>query len=429
MRQLRLAWPRPIFHLLVPVPFELGRHNNTDQGNIEMPVVQFTAEFMASGLICPPDKKRIEYCVNDEPGLFVECRSSTKAVPTWTLRLKNAQGTNLYKQLGTVKELTLTQAKKLARQRRAEHQMMPKQETTPIPEKVEINLAEFMRDHYMPHAKMHKRSHAKDDQLYRMRIGPKFGHLALSAITRREVQVFHNALLSEGLSAATANHHVVLFKRALNLAVQWEMLDRNVLKGIPLFTLDNQVENYLNDEQIQSLVKVLRADPNRTVCDILMFLLSTGARRMSAMQAKWSEIDLENCLWKIPAINSKSKRTAIVPLNDSAIHVLAQLESKGKSEYLFPNAETGKPYTTIMRVWYRLRKKAGLNNKVRVHDLRHTFASRLVSAGRSLYEVQRCLSHADPRTTMRYSHLSTKALLEAANAASVLVPQEQPKAA
>ena len=93
-----------------------------------MPVVNFTPAFMATGLVCPPDKPRIEYSVADEPGLFVECRSSAKAVPTWWLRLKCPnKGTNIYKRLGTVKELSLTQARKQARQLKAEHAAAPKQ--------------------------------------------------------------------------------------------------------------------------------------------------------------------------------------------------------------------------------------------------------------------------------------------------------------
>jgi hypothetical protein len=67
----------------------------------DMPVVQFTPAFIASGLVCPTGKKKIEFSVADEPGLFVECRDSVTATPVWYLRLKNAQGTNTYKKLGT----------------------------------------------------------------------------------------------------------------------------------------------------------------------------------------------------------------------------------------------------------------------------------------------------------------------------------------
>ena len=106
-----------------------------------------------------------------------------------------------------------------------------------------------------------------------------------------------------------------------------------------------------------------------------------------------------------------------VPLNDSAISVLNQL---GTDEYLFINRQTGKPYTTISKVWGRLRKKAGLEH-LRIHDLRHQYASFLVNDGRTLYEVQQILGHSDPSVTQRYAHLSTKALQDAANSASEVI--------
>jgi integrase len=109
-----------------------------------------------------------------------------------------------------------------------------------------------------------------------------------------------------------------------------------------------------------------------------------------------------------------------VPLNDSAIEVLNQLETEGKFTHLFINYQTGLPYTTITKVFDRLRRKAGLP-QLRIHDLRHQYASFLVNSGRTLYEVQQILGHSDPSVTMRYSHLSTKTLQDAANSASVMI--------
>ena len=397
-----------------------------------MPIINFTPAFMATDLVCPPDKARIEYSVADEPGLFVECRASAKAVPTWYLRLKNSKGTNEYRRLGTIKEVSLTQARKQARTLKAEHAAAPKQPAEAAPVVGSMALDTFMVDHYFPHAKVHKRSHKRDDQLYRLRIKPKFGHLALSAINRRDVQAFHNALLDEGLSPASADHHIKLLRRVLNLAVQWDLLAANPLKGIPLFMVNNEVENYLDEDQTQALLEVLKTDANRSVCHILMFLISTGARLNEALTATWKNVSIEGGVWKVDATRSKSKKVRSIPLNDSALWVLEQLLSKGKSAYLFPSpvtAEDGKdaPYVTITRVWYRLRAKAGVN--VRIHDLRHSFASRLVCNGRSLYEVQQILGHSDPKVTMRYAHLSAKALQEAANAGSVIVPRVATKAA
>lgn len=395
-----------------------------------MSIVTFTPALLASGLVCPPQQKRIELSDRDEPGLFLECRSSPKAVPTFWLRLKcPTRKTNIYKRLGTIKELSLTQARKQARQLKAEHAAAPKQSIEAAPAIGSMTLAAHMAI-YEKHARIHKRSYKRDDQLYRIRIAPKFGHLALSAINRRDVQAFHNALLDEGLSPASADHHIKLLRRVLNLAVQWELLEKNPLKGIPLLMVNNEVENYLDEVQTQALLEVLKTDPNRSVCHILMFLISTGARLNEALTATWKNVSIDGGVWKVDATRSKSKKVRSIPLNDSALWVLEQLPSKGKSAYLFPSpvkAADGKdePYVTITRAWYRIRKLAGVN--VRIHDLRHSFASRLVCNGRSLYEVQQILGHSDPKVTMRYAHLSSKALQEAANAGSVIVPRVVPQ--
>lgn len=123
-------------------------------------------------------------------------------------------------------------------------------------------------------------------------------------------------------------------------------------------------------------------------------------------------------MWKIPAPTSNSKNVKHLPLNVNALWVIEQLESEGKSGYMFPSPATGKPYTTITRAWNVIRRAAGSPSNTRIHDLRHTFASRLVSAGRSLFEVQILLGHSDPRVSQWYAHLSLKRAQEGSEGAA-----------
>jgi len=99
---------------------------------------------------------------------------------------------------------------------------------------------------------------------------------------------------------------------------------------------------------------------------------------------------------------------------------MSYLKTEGKSEYLFVSSTTGERMKYIHKVWHRLRAKAGLPD-LRVHDLRHQYASFLVNSGRTLYEVQQILGHSNPAVTQRYAHLSTKSLQEAADSASLPV--------
>ena len=99
------------------------------------------------------------------------------------------------------------------------------------------------------------------------------------------MQLFHNRLLTDGLKPASADHYLKLMRRAFNLAVEWEMLESSPLTRLQLFNPDNRMENYLSPEQLDKLVTVLRTAPPRTVCNVALFLLATGARLNEALRA------------------------------------------------------------------------------------------------------------------------------------------------
>lgn len=386
-----------------------------------MPIVKLMPQLISNSLSIPAGKSRIELCDADTPGLYIEVRASNPGAGTYYLRYKDEAGKTCHAKLGRTADVSLAVARKQARQLKAEIALGRNPQAEARAKKAVPILSVFFDDHYLPYAKPRKRSWRRDEQLFG-RLGPKFGHLQLDQIRRQPVQTFHAALLEdEQLSPASADHHVKLLRRMLNLAVQWEMIESNPLQGIQLFNADNKVEHNLDETELARLLDVLQTDENRAICRIAMFLLSTGARLNEAKQATWDQIDRSNRLWRIPATNSKSRKVRTVPLNDSAIHILDQVAEASESEYVFANRQTGKPYASIMKVWRRLRTKAGLPH-LRLHDLRHQFASLLVSRGRTLYEVQQILGHSDPKVTMRYAHLSGKALQEAADSASVLVP-------
>jgi hypothetical protein len=211
------------------------------------------------------------------------------------------------------------------------------------------------------------------------------------------------------------------------LAVAWEVIEKNPAANVKLLRVDNKRDFYLNDEQLARLMQVLKTDGARTVCQLAMFLLATGARLSEATGATWSQIDHEHRVWRIPAANSKSKKMRAVPLNDQALAVLDEVGTEGSYAHVFINhrwintdGSRGKPITWIHKVWERIRNEAGMP-QLRVHDLRHSHASFLVNAGRTLYEVQQVLGHSDPAVTMRYAHLSTKTMLEASSAASLVI--------
>lgn len=385
-----------------------------------MPTIKLTQDILSHRLKCPDSKLRIELCDTEIPGLYIEVRATSQGQGTYYLRYKDEAGKTCHQKIGRSTEISLTEARKKARTLKAEIQLGADPRGKEKTRKAVITCDDFFMNHYMPYVTPRKRSWKRDEELYRLRIKGVFGNKRLNEITRQQIQAFHTSVLDSGLSPASADHHVKLMRQALNLAVDWGHLEKNPASKVPLFNVDNKVEHYLNEDELEKLLGVLRTDENRPVCRVAMFLLSTGCRLNEALQATWGQIDRANRVWRIPASNSKSKRPRSVPLNDSALEVIGQLATEGKFDHLFVNLKTGKPYGTIMKVWSRLRQEAGLPH-LRIHDLRHQYASFLVNSGRTLYEVQQILGHSDPSVTQRYAHLSSRSLQEAANSASVAI--------
>jgi len=382
---------------------------------------------IVSKLQCPPDKNRMEWCDTDLPGLYV-LGSSSGSVLTYYLRYKDSTGKTCHQKIKRATEITLAEARKQAKQLKAEitaNGRDPRAEAKA--QKAVLTMDELWKE-YAAFAEPRKRSFKRDEQIFRLQIRPTFGNVRINLITRQQIQSLMAKLMKTGLAAASVDHVAKLIRRMLGLAVQWEMLERNPASRIELFNEDNQVEHYLNDEQLHRLLAVLQTYPAREVALICMFLLATGCRVNEALTAQWSLVDRQNRAWRVTASNSKSGKSRVVPLSDAALDVLDQIGTEGKFDFVFTNPDTEKPFTHIRHTWDRIRDKAGMP-WLRLHDLRHSFASMLVNAGCSLFVVQQALGHADSRVTQRYSHLSSSTLQDAANSASIKIQEAMKKVA
>jgi integrase len=386
-------------------------------------------------LICPAGKRRIEFVDTGRTGLYVEVKAGRPGYGVYYHRYRSRAGsgcasTTRHIKLGTTEDTELPLAREKSRKLRAEITVLGKDPRAEEKAKQDaITFHDFFQDHYLPHAKAHKRTWQKDSELYDLRLKKAFGNHRLDQIKRHEVQSFHAALPDDGLSPASADHYIKLLRRCLNLAVEWDMLEKNPATGIKMFNPDNKVEHYLEAEELERLLNVLRNGTKRNfmIRMVALFLLSTGARLNEALSAKWKDIDRDNRVWRIPASTSKSKKVRSVPLNDSAIEVLDRLDTEDKFEWLFRSV-TGERLKYVHGVWERLRDNAGLSH-LRLHDLRHQHASFLVNQGHSLYVVQQILGHKDPSVTQRYAHLSTKSLQDASDSASKMIKGAMKKSA
>lgn len=280
-------------------------------------------------------------------------------------------------------------------------------------------LDEFFHQSYLPFIKVDKRSWSTDLSVYRNHIGPVFGQQKMNQITKGKVREFLHSKVAAGSAKGSVNRMLVMLKYFYNLAVEWEIdgISENPARGIKPFQENNKIERYLTPEESVALKGALEDSENPLLRYIVAFLLVTGCRKQEALKARWTDIDLEHCVWKVPL--SKSGKARHVTLSDTAIRFLHATRSAVSklvgqdNPYLFPNPKTGKPFVSIFYAWNTARKKAGIPD-FRMHDARHSYASALVNAGVSLYEVQRLLGHAHIRTTERYSHLQQSRLIESA---------------
>lgn len=267
-------------------------------------------------------------------------------------------------------------------------------------------LAEFYHEHYLPHIRTHKVSEVTDASYFRNHLLPAFGSAPMDRITPQDVERFIRLAQDAGLKPSSINRYVGTLKHAFALALDWKIpgIQKNPLQRMRPLKENNQRDRFLTPEETSRLMAALVRSENRELPGIVSLLLLTGARKSEVLKARWEQFDLERRQWRVP--RAKSGYHRFIVISDQALKVLQNRQALGiKSPWVFPNPATGKPYVEIFNAWNTARRAAGLAD-VRIHDLRHSFASALVNGGVPLYEVQKLLGHASIRTTERYAHLA-----------------------
>jgi integrase len=379
-----------------------------------MPTLKLTPQAIRQTVIAPGQRK-VQLFDTETPGLVLELRASQRG--TFYLRY-TAAGKTRYVKLGLLNALTLADARRAA-QHEVGRLALGQPPVTPVPAPVIPTLATFVQDRYLPFVKSYKRSWSTDESILRNYVLPALGALALDRITRDDVLRLIQHHRQTHLPSSS-NRVLILCRYLFNLGLKWEIpgVTANPSKGIPRFQENNRRERYLSPDETQRLFKTLKDSLNPSLRDIVPMLLLTGARKNEVLQARWEDLDLERRSWRIP--HPKSGEARHVPLSDALLALLASLPSRTDGVWLFPNPRTGKPFLSIYHSWDTARQAAGLP-EVRIHDLRHSFASYLVNCGHSLYEVQTLLGHTQIKTTQRYAHLSQETLRAATNAVGQLL--------
>jgi integrase len=378
---------------------------------------QFISDLYIQELKCPTERTHIEIFDSVLRGFYVDVLASGRK--SFRVRFRFEKKLRVVT-LGSTTLMTADEARSLATKiiksakagvdpaKEAQHHLGP-------------TVTEFFVEKYLPYVKSYKRSWDTDESMIRNHLVTKLGGKRMSAISPPDVAVFVEAMKAAKYAPGTCNRALVLLRYGFELALRWKVLgiESNPVKEIKNLKDDNKIERFLTQDQTVRLLAAVRQSESEMLQHIVLFLIYTGARKREVLDAKWQDIDWNQKSWRIP--KTKSGKIRHVPISIGALELLGNLKLRlevstqiavNVNAPIFANPKTGEPYVSFFFSWNAARIRAGLPD-LRVHDLRHSFASFLVNAGRSLYEVQELLGHADIRTTSRYAHLSRERLFAA----------------
>jgi len=376
-----------------------------------MPKARLSPTFIRSAS-CPAERSKIDYFDIAVTGFMLEVRAS--GGKTYYQRYTDERGRERQFKIGTADVLTVRQAKRKAKQIKAQailgnDPQKDRQERRVIP-----TLRSFVDDRYLPFVETYKRSWRTDHTVLRIHVLPHLGRYFLDEITTERIIEIVTTMRRDNYAPGTITRVIVILRYLFNLAHKWDVLsgDKNPAAGIPV-PPDVQRNRFLDKDEIEKLVDALAKDENQIAAKAILLLLLTGARRNEVTHARWDDIDFKSSTLFVPL--AKSGKSRYVVLNSDAVEVLKSVPQIPGNPYVFPSPITGRPCASLHFPWHRIRTEAGLSD-VRLHDLRHTFASVLVNEGRELYSVQQLLGHANSKATQRYAHLNRQSLTDAAGA-------------
>lgn len=174
-------------------------------------------------------------------------------------------------------------------------------------------------------------------------------------------------------------------------------------------------ERFLNAQEIAKLGAVLEKaeseGTNPTAINIIRMLAMTGARRNEIAALLWDEVDFDHACLRLRDSKTGAK---FIPLGGPALKLLSGIEHIRRSPFVFPASSGAGHFIGMKTIWDRVRSEAGFPS-LRLHDLRHSFASIGLAAGDTLPMIGALLGHSNPRTTARYAHLSDDPKRQAAH--------------
>lgn len=281
--------------------------------------------------------------------------------------------------------------------------------------------AEFAARYIEEHARPYKkpRTVEEDERNLRLHILPALGRLKIRDIASADISKFHAA---RSHNPVNANRCRALLSHIFEKAEAWgeRAPESNPCRHVEKYR-EHKRDRFLSAQEFVRFADALaRAEPEEPPAAVaaIRLLILTGCRKSEILKLRWAWVDFERgCLVLPDSIRQNVAKTTsisksgpkIVPLGAAGVRLLSELPRQEGSPYVLPAERGDGHFVGLQKVWQRIRSAAGLED-VRIHDLRHTFASTAVSEGESLYLLSKVLGHSDVKTTQRYAHVANDPL-------------------
>jgi integrase len=246
--------------------------------------------------------------------------------------------------------------------------------------------------------------------LIKNEVVPALGRMKVAAVEFKDIDRLHLNLSRR--APYLANRLLALLSKMFALSVLWNLRSNSPVRGVQR-NQEIKRKRYLTSDELARLTRALAEHRNGEAADALRLILLTGARKSEVLSATWSQLDFGAGTWTKPGATTKQKTDHCVPLSAPARLLLTQIRERNASaKFVFPGPGPTGHRTNLKRDWTQICKAAGIVG-LRVHDLRHSYAAQLASAGIGLHVIGGLLGHSQPETTNRYAHLFDSALREA----------------
>lgn len=275
-----------------------------------------------------------------------------------------------------------------------------------------LTLRQFAEDHYLPYARANKRTADGDEGILKNHLYPLWAESKITEISKQDVQRLLDGK-KEKRKPATINRILSLVHRMFRLACDWGYLDSNPAANVKKLKENNQRNFFLNREQVARFLKACDKEANVTARNALKLALLSGMRIGEILSAKWQDLSHTEQGVNLFLPHTKAGLARTVLLNDEAAAVLDNQKAQKRpgNPYIFPGRSGNKPMSNPKKAFARIKENAGGLDTLRIHDLRHSFASILINSGSAtLYDVQHLLGHHSAQTTERYAHLASDRL-------------------